>query len=73
MSSRYDCLQWARGVVCQQTRSPAAEGCDGHDNDCDSVIDEGVLSRGYCETGLSGQCAGGQAVHSWWVVMPAQS
>jgi hypothetical protein len=30
-------------VVCQQTSFGSAEVCDGVDNDCDSVVDEGVM------------------------------
>ena len=59
-------------VACQQTRSPAVEDCDGDDNDCDGRIDEDVMSRGYCETGLSGQCSGGTdvCIHGRWSCLP---
>ncbi len=40
---------------------PAAETCDGTDEDCDGVPDNGDPGGGDpCETGMSGECATGQ-------------
>jgi hypothetical protein len=59
------------GPACQQTVQPAAETCDGLDNDCDGQTDEGlgVLSCGLgqcamtvpaCVAGTPGVCVPGQ-------------
>ncbi len=40
----YVCAANGKGVVCEGAVGPTEEVCDGKDNDCDELIDEGVLS-----------------------------
>ena len=45
---------------CNQCWIPSAEACNGVDDDCDGVVDNGNPGGGAsCVTGLSGACAGG--------------
>lgn len=47
-------------LVCLQNQSPSAEVCDGWDNDCDGMSDEGNPGGGSaCNTGLLGACSPG--------------
>src|SRR5207237_1264477 len=48
------------GIVCQQNVQPSAETCDGKDNDCDGVVDNGNPGGGLaCNTGQPGVCSAG--------------
>jgi len=50
----------AGGLVCNQIEQPAAEICDGVDNNCNAAVDEGNPGGGQaCDTGLLGVCAAG--------------
>lgn len=47
-------------LTCNQIQNPAAETCDGLDNDCDGLTDENNPGSGQgCATGLFGVCAAG--------------
>ncbi|MBI4705068.1 MAG: hypothetical protein HY744_28510 [Deltaproteobacteria bacterium] len=47
-------------LVCAPQLSPAEEKCDGKDNDCDGLTDEGNPGGGQsCNTGQKGECAKG--------------
>jgi hypothetical protein len=44
VAGEYVCADDGMGVVCEGAVTPSEEVCDGKDNDCDRLIDEGVLS-----------------------------
>lgn len=46
-------------VVCEPDNPPSAEVCNGLDDDCDGLVDEGYLGSGDCDTGLDGPCGTG--------------
>jgi hypothetical protein len=47
-------------VVCNQNLAPSAETCDGLDNNCNGMADEGNPGGGVnCNTGLQGVCSAG--------------
>ncbi len=45
-------------IVCEGGQGPVAEVCDGKDNDCDGVTDEGIPLGGACGTDV-GECRPG--------------
>ena len=44
VAGEYVCAEGGMGVVCDGAIEPVAEACDGKDNDCDGLVDEGALS-----------------------------
>ena len=45
VAGEYVCAEGGMGVVCDGAIEPVAEACDGKDNDCDGLVDEGVRCR----------------------------
>ncbi len=54
-------LQCVSGALtCVPNQSPSAEVCDGLDNNCNGVVDEGNPGGGFaCNTGIPGPCSSG--------------
>jgi len=47
-------------IACNQNVQPSPEVCDGIDNDCNSMVDDGNPGGGVaCNTGMPGVCAAG--------------
>jgi putative metal-binding protein len=52
-------------VLCVRSAQPGVETCNGLDDDCDGVVDDGNPGGGAaCSTGLAGACATGSTVCS---------
>ncbi|MFT3775810.1 MAG: MopE-related protein [Minicystis sp.] len=61
-------------IVCNQTAQPSAETCNGLDDDCDGVVDNGNPGGGAaCSTGKPGICAAGVSVCSGGALSCQQS
>jgi hypothetical protein len=55
----------AGAIACNQNNQPTAEVCDGLDNDCNGVVDNGNPGGGFsCSTGKPGVCAAGTTLCS---------
>jgi uncharacterized repeat protein (TIGR01451 family) len=55
----------AGAIVCNQNVQPSPESCDGLDNDCNGVVDNGNPGGNVaCNTGLQGVCAPGHTLCS---------
>jgi hypothetical protein len=53
------CENGLRSGTCADEVLPQAEVCDGEDNDCNGMVDDGDLEGGDCMTGMQGVCAQG--------------
>jgi hypothetical protein len=61
-------------LSCAQTNLPQPEVCDGLDNNCNGVADEGNPGGGLlCSTGLPGVCAAGVTICSLGAIKCVQS
>jgi hypothetical protein len=64
----------AGAIACNRNQNPTAETCDGLDNDCNGVVDNGNPGGGAsCNTGLLGVCSAGTTACSAGAVMCNQN
>jgi hypothetical protein len=61
-------------LVCQQNEQPRAETCNGLDDDCDGIVDDGNPGGGLsCNTGRPGICAAGTTACLGGVIVCVQN